>query len=241
MNNTLTIFLDDLTSGMVAIIGATAGIVVFGEIIPQAICSRHGLYIGYRTLPLTYIFMVITGILSWPLGKLLDKVLGEEIGTVYNRNRFLEIIKQAQNDLEDDEKQMIEGALKLNEKTVKDVMTQINYVFSVSEDSIIDYDFMQKVTDAGYSRIPVTKRTDDGFGPITGKFKDNFTWQTLTFSLNLGLLFLRDLVMVDPDDRIEVSTVTNYYKHQLKSVDENTKLDDMLETFKVKKINWFLS
>jgi len=49
----------------------------------------------------------------------------------------------------------------------------------------------------------------------------------------LGLLFLRDLVMVDPDDRIEVSTVTNYYKHQLKEVDENTKLDDMLETFKV--------
>ena len=47
--------------------------------------------------------------------------------------------------------------------------------------------------------------------------------------------------MVDPDDRIEVSTVTNYYKHQLKSVDENTKLDDMLETFKVKKINLFLS
>ena len=169
VNNTLTIFLDDLTSGTVAIIGATAGIVVFGEIIPQAICSRHGLYIGYRTLPLTYIFMVMTGILSWPLGKLLDKVLGEEIGVVYNRNRFLEIIKQAQNDLEDDEKQMIEGALKLNEKTVKDVMTQINYVFSVSEDAIIDYDFMQKVTDAGYSRIPVTKRTDDGFGPITGK------------------------------------------------------------------------
>ena len=46
--------------------------------------------------------------------------------------------------------------------------------------------------------------------------------------------------MVDPDDRIEVSTVTNYYKHQLKSVDENTKLDDMLETFKVKRINKFI-
>ena len=48
-----------------------------------------------------------------------------------------------------------------------------------------------------------------------------------------GLLFLRDLVMVDPDDRIEVSTVTNYYKHQLKAIDESTKLDDMLEIFKV--------
>jgi len=52
----------------------------------------------------------------------------------------------------------------------------------------------------------------------------------------LGLLFLRDLVMVDPDDRIEVSTVTNYYKHQLKDIDENTKLDDMLEIFKVSTI-----
>jgi hypothetical protein len=112
VNNTLTIFLDDLTSGLVAIIGSTAAIVVFGEIVPQAICSRHGLYIGYRTLPLTYFFMGVTGLLSWPLGKLLDLVLGDEIGMVYNRHRFLEIIKQAQNDLEDDEKQMIEGTVK---------------------------------------------------------------------------------------------------------------------------------
>lgn len=111
MNNTLTIFLDDLTSGLVAIIGSTVAIVIFGEIVPQAICSRHGLYIGYRTLPLTYFFMGITGILSWPLGKLLDLILGDEIGMVYNRHRFLEIIKQAQNDLEDDEKQMIEGSV----------------------------------------------------------------------------------------------------------------------------------
>jgi metal transporter CNNM len=97
---------------------------------------------------------------------------------------------------------------------VKEVMTQINYVFTVCEDSIIDYDFMQKITDAGYSRIPVRKKEPNGTGDI------------------IGLLFLRDLVMVDPDDRIEVSTVTNYYKHQLKKIDEDTKLDDMLEIFK---------
>lgn len=89
MNNTLTIFLDDLTSGTVAIIGATAGIVVFGEIIPQAICSRHGLMIGFRTLPLTYFFMFVTGILSYPLGKLLDYVLGDEVGMNYNRGELL--------------------------------------------------------------------------------------------------------------------------------------------------------
>merc|ERR1711892_1572756 len=211
VNNSLTIFLDDLTSGTIAIIGATAGIGIFGEIIPQAICSRHGLLIGYRTLPLTYLFMGVTAILSFPLGLLLDYTLGDEVGMSYNRDRLIGLLREAENDLDEDEKQMIEGALKLNEKSVKEVMTHINYVFTVSEDELVDYDFMQRITEAGYSRIPVTK---SGNGDIT------------------GLLFLRDLVMVDPDDRIEVSTVTKYYNHQLKDIDENTKLDDMLDNFK---------
>ncbi|CBY24153.1 unnamed protein product [Oikopleura dioica] len=213
VNNTLTILLDDLTSGTVAIIGATAGIVVFGEIIPQAICSRHGLAVGYHTLPLTYIFMAITGIISYPLGKLLDIVLGEEMGVNYKKQAFLELIKQGQNDLEEDEKIMIEGALKLSEKNVRDVMTPINHVFTVCEEEIIDYDFMGRVSDAGYSRIPVTKR---------GGRNSDIT----------GLLFLRDLVMLDPDDNTIVSTVTNFYKHQLMTVDQDMKLDDMLEEFK---------
>ena len=82
--------------------------------------------------------------------------------------RFLGLIKQGQNDLDEDEKNMIEGALKLNEKTVKQVMTHINYVFTVPEDAIIDYDFMSKITEAGYSRIPVTKSASSGTGDITG-------------------------------------------------------------------------
>ncbi|XP_042885407.1 metal transporter CNNM4-like [Penaeus japonicus] len=54
VNSTLTILLDELSSGLVAVIGSTAGIVVFGEIIPQAICSRHGLAIGARTVWLVH-------------------------------------------------------------------------------------------------------------------------------------------------------------------------------------------
>jgi metal transporter CNNM len=76
VNSTLTIFLDALTSGFVAVIGSTLSIVIFGEIIPQALCSRHGLAVGARTVWLTYIFMVATFPLSFPISKILDKVLG---------------------------------------------------------------------------------------------------------------------------------------------------------------------
>ena len=68
-------------------------IVIFGEIVPQAICSRHGLAVGARTVYITKLFMIITAPLSYPISLLLDRILGKEIGNVYNRERLKELIK----------------------------------------------------------------------------------------------------------------------------------------------------
>ncbi len=76
VNSTTTILLDTLISGGLAVACATLAIVIFGEIIPQAICSRHGLQVGSRTIVLTRLFMILTYPISFPLSKLLDIILG---------------------------------------------------------------------------------------------------------------------------------------------------------------------
>jgi metal transporter CNNM len=46
-NETLPIILDqDVQRGWVAVLASTVLIVIFGEIIPQSVCAKHGLAIG---------------------------------------------------------------------------------------------------------------------------------------------------------------------------------------------------
>lgn len=93
VNSILPLLLDDLSSGVVAVVCSTLAIVIFGEIIPQAICSRHGLLVGAKTIHITKVVMLLTAPLAYPISKLLDFVLGEEIGSVYNRERLKELVK----------------------------------------------------------------------------------------------------------------------------------------------------
>ena len=93
INSTTTVLLDQLTSGIIAVITSTLSIVILGDIIPQAICSRHGLAIGAKTIFITYFFMIVTFPLSYPISKILDWLLGDEIGQVYDRQKLMEFIK----------------------------------------------------------------------------------------------------------------------------------------------------
>lgn len=59
----------------------------------QAICSRHGLAVGAKTIVITKAIMVLTFPLAYPVSKILDCILGEEIGNVYDRERLKELVR----------------------------------------------------------------------------------------------------------------------------------------------------
>ncbi|XP_058134097.1 metal transporter CNNM4 isoform X1 [Dasypus novemcinctus] len=214
VNTSLTILLDNLIgSGLVAVASSTVGIVIFGEIVPQALCSRHGLAVGANTIGLTKVFMLLTFPLSFPISKLLDCVLGQEIGTVYNREKLMEMLKVTEpyNDLVKEELNMIQGALELRTKTVEDVMTQLQDCFMIRSDATLDFNTMSEIMESGYTRIPV--------------FEDEQ-------SNIVDILYVKDLAFVDPDDCTPLKTITRFYNHPVHFVFHDTKLDAMLEEFK---------
>uniref|UniRef100_A0A673LCQ8 Metal transporter n=1 Tax=Sinocyclocheilus rhinocerous TaxID=307959 RepID=A0A673LCQ8_9TELE len=214
VNTTLTILLDDIAgSGLIAVVMSTIGIVIFGEIVPQAICSRHGLAVGANTIFLTKFFMLLTFPASYPVSKLLDYLLGQEIGTVYNREKLLEMLRVTDpyNDLVKEELNIIQGALELRTKTVEDVMTPLRDCFMIAGDATLDFNTMSEIMESGYTRIPVFEGDRSNI---------------------VDLLFIKDLAFVDPDDCTPLKTITKFYSHTLHFVFNDTKLDAMLEEFK---------
>uniref|UniRef100_A0A8C8VEX3 Metal transporter n=1 Tax=Pelusios castaneus TaxID=367368 RepID=A0A8C8VEX3_9SAUR len=214
VNTTLTILLDDIAgSGLVAVVVSTIGIVIFGEIVPQAICSRHGLAVGANTIFLTKFFMMMTFPASYPVSKLLDCVLGQEIGTVYNREKLLEMLRVTDpyNDLVKEELNIIQGALELRTKMVEDVMTPLRDCFMIAAEAVLDFNTMSEIMESGYTRIPVFEGDRSNI---------------------VDLLFVKDLAFVDPDDCTPLKTITRFYNHPLHFVFNDTKLDAMLEEFK---------
>uniref|UniRef100_A0A3Q0S8J2 Metal transporter n=1 Tax=Amphilophus citrinellus TaxID=61819 RepID=A0A3Q0S8J2_AMPCI len=214
VNTTLTILLDDLIgSGLGAVVASTIGIVIFGEIVPQALCSRHGLAVGANTILLTKFFMFLTFPLSFPVSKLLDFLLGQEIGTVYNREKLVEMLKVTEpyNDLVKEELNMIQGALELRTKTVEDVMTPLANCFMIQADAVLDFNTMSEIMESGYTRIPVYDEERSNI---------------------VDILYVKDLAFVDPDDCTNLKTITKFYNHPVHFVFHDTKLDAMLEEFK---------
>ncbi|ORZ01327.1 hypothetical protein BCR43DRAFT_486762 [Syncephalastrum racemosum] len=191
INETLPIILDGvLGGGWQAVVISTALIVIFGEVIPQSICVRHGLAIGAKTAWMVLVLMYAMYPIAYPTALLLDYFLGESHGTVYKKAglKTLVSLHQAVNPsdveaLTADEVTIIGAVLDLRSKPVSQIMTPMTDVFTLSIDDTLDEIVVDKIMSAGYSRIPVY--ADD---------KTNY----------VGMLLTKRLISYDPEDALPV-------------------------------------
>lgn len=210
VNSTSTLILGDMLSGIYAAFGSTLLIVIFGEIIPQAACSKHGLAVGAYTRYIMYLFMILTSPLSYPLSKLLDLVLGKEITAPYSREKIRELMKNVE-DLGEKELQIISGALDFNKKTVREIMTPLSEVFMLEKNSRLDFETIAKISQEGYSRIPVYEES-----------KENV----------VGLMHVKDFTLLDPDDNMPVSAILEFYNHRCYTCEAEATIDELFELFR---------
>ena len=174
VNSAAAIFLGEIASGLVAGIISTVLIVIFGEILPQAFFSRHALSLGAKTVWLVKIFIFLLYPIAYPLSLVLDKLLGEELQTLWSKKEIREIIKDHGKgddaDLDQDEERILLGALSFSDTTVKKVMTPKTVLFTLENTTILNQSKMLEIRDTGFTRIPVyASREDNIIGMLYAK------------------------------------------------------------------------
>lgn len=159
VNTVLAIFLGSILDSVLAGFIATAIIFLFGEIIPQAIFSRHALVFGGFVSPFVHIALFVFYPIAFPIAYILDRILGSELPKMYSKSEFMHIISEHEESehspIDADEKRIIHGALQFSHKTVREVMTPIENVAMFDENQRLTHSFFETVTDKGYSRYLV--------------------------------------------------------------------------------------
>ncbi|XP_031481434.1 DUF21 domain-containing protein At2g14520-like isoform X1 [Nymphaea colorata] len=209
----LPIFLDGLVSAWGAILISVTLILMFGEILPQSVCSRYGLAVGAAVTPVVRLLVWICFPVAYPISKLLDYLLGKGHVALFRRAELKTLVNLHGNEagkggeLTHDETTIIAGALELTEKTAKDSMTPISETFTIDINAKLDSSLMQLILDKGHSRVPVYYEQPTNI---------------------IGLILVKNLLSIHPADEVPVKNVTI---RKIPRVPENMPLYDILNEF----------
>ncbi|PKU86102.1 DUF21 domain-containing protein At2g14520 [Dendrobium catenatum] len=209
----LPIFLDSLVSAWGAILISVTLILLFGEIIPQSVCSRYGLAIGAALAPVVRILICICFPIAYPISKLLDYILGNGHAALFRRAELKTLVSLHGNEagkggeLTHDETTIIAGALELTEKNARDAMTPLSQAFAIDINAKIGRDLTGMIMEKGHSRVPVYYNQPSNI---------------------VGLLLVKDLLNINPADEVPVRSVTI---RKIPRVKEDMPLYDILNEF----------
>lgn len=207
-----SLVLESALYGLLAGVITTLLTVVFGEILPQALFARHALKYCARLRHVMRLMIVLTYPVSKPLQLLLDKLFSEQQSHLQSRHELgimiTEHLGHEESELDEDEVEIIRGALQLSEKHVSDIMLPIKNVFWLRPTTLLTSKKIDEIKKVGRSRIPVFNR-------------DN--------TQCYGVLLMKDLVDIDFDAK--TYRVDDMPLHPVRLVGSRTALDTMLRKF----------
>ena len=185
----LPVFLDRVFNRFTAVVISVTLLLIFGEVIPQALCTGpRQTQIAALAAPMTRFLMIISWPITFWLGKALDIILGEQGKTRYDNQNLKSLVQMHTEEAlkkiaEEEEKNpyiarddipkpsdkmglgqlqanLMISALEIKEKKVVEIMINFNDIYSIKYEEPINRKKVAEILDKGYSRIPVFKNGD---------------------------------------------------------------------------------
>lgn len=188
---------------MAAILFSIVGVLVIGEILPQAVCTGpHQIKIAELCCPVVLGLMYITAPITWPIAKGLDLWMGEHKLRRFNNAELKEIIKlhrkkelalvhsempEGVTGLDNTQANIMTGAMTIGEVPIFDIYTPIERVVKIYLDTKFNAETTNMLVKAGFSRVPVAYSESN---PII-----------------IGILLVKNILAVE----VQEETITNLY------------------------------
>lgn len=112
--------------------------------------------------------------------------------------------------LSKDEMIMLDGAFDFSQKKIGQVMTPLDDVFMLEASLSLNFKILFLIFQSGHSRIPVYAGSRENI---------------------IGLVFAKDLILLDPEDAVPLTTVLTFFHRTLLVVKDDTPLNKMLNIF----------
>jgi metal transporter CNNM len=232
VNSLISILMASVTTGVIGLVVSTLSIVCFGEITPQALCSRHGLYIGAKTIYVMKFFIILMFVVAYPISLILDRILGVDIGSFHSHEELKHLVRvhvekpegQEESGLTSHDATILTGVLEYKHVHVREVMTELDKVYMIELNTRLSFSVLMDIYKSGFTRIPVYE-----------EHRSNI----------VGVLFTKDLILIDPDDEIELSALLAFHGGKdggfLRYVSDGTTLDKVFLEFKACRMHMLLA
>jgi CBS domain containing-hemolysin-like protein len=156
------------SGGALALPAAAIAVYLFGELVPRAAAARRPIRLALASAPVLTVLIRLFRPLVTPLGRLqgrLSHVEGDTASTREEREAMeMSALGREEGVVDEEEHLLVERAFRLDELTVRDVMTPRVDVFAWQDSQTLD-DIVGQLSGVPYSRIPVYGDTVD---EITG-------------------------------------------------------------------------